>query len=92
MRLANRGTIQGRQLGRRHDLRSTTTLEDRATYEQPMEFPTGIEWVLVNGVVTIDHGKHTGAKAGKALRGPGAGRQGRLLMPILEGICHDQRP
>jgi N-acyl-D-amino-acid deacylase len=37
-----------------------------------MEFPTGIEWVLVNGVVTIDHGKHTGAKAGRALRGPGA--------------------
>jgi N-acyl-D-aspartate/D-glutamate deacylase len=37
-----------------------------------MELPTGIEWVLVNGVVTIDHGKHTGAKAGKVLRGPGA--------------------
>ena len=48
-------------------------LQDRATYEKPMEFPTGIEWVLVNGAVTIDHGKHTGAKAGKALRGPGAG-------------------
>jgi hypothetical protein len=28
--------------------------------------------VLVNGVVTIDHGKHTGAKAGQALLGPGA--------------------
>jgi len=28
--------------------------------------------VLVNGVVTMDHGKHTGAKAGRALRGPGA--------------------
>jgi hypothetical protein len=26
----------------------------------------------VNGVVTIDHGKHTGAKAGKVLWGPGA--------------------
>jgi hypothetical protein len=26
----------------------------------------------VNGVVTIDHGKHTGAKAGQVLRGPGA--------------------
>jgi len=47
-------------------------LQDRATYEKPMEFPTGIEWVLVNGVVTIDHGKHTGAKAGQALLGPGA--------------------
>ncbi len=37
-----------------------------------MEFPTGIEWVLVNGIVTIDHGHHTGAKAGRALLGPGA--------------------
>ena len=46
-------------------------LLDRATYELPMEFPTGIEWVLVNGVVTVEHGRHTGAKAGKVLRGPG---------------------
>ena len=47
------------------------TLKDRATYEQPTLFPTGIEWVLVNGVVTIEHGTHTGAKAGKVLYGPG---------------------
>ena len=46
-------------------------LEDRATYEKPFEYPTGIEWVLVNGVVTIDHGKHTGARAGQVLYGPG---------------------
>jgi N-acyl-D-aspartate/D-glutamate deacylase len=47
-------------------------LDDRATYDRPMEFPTGIDWVLVNGVVTIDRGRHTGAKAGHVLRGPGA--------------------
>ncbi|MGH7677653.1 MAG: N-acyl-D-amino-acid deacylase family protein [Gemmatimonadaceae bacterium] len=46
-------------------------LQDRATYERPMEYPTGIDWVLVNGVVTIERGKHTGAKAGKVLYGPG---------------------
>ncbi|HEU5186651.1 MAG TPA: amidohydrolase family protein [Gemmatimonadaceae bacterium] len=46
-------------------------LDDRATYERPMEFPTGIEWVLVNGVVVIDRGRHTGAKPGHVLRGPG---------------------
>ena len=46
-------------------------LEDRATYEKPFEYPTGIEWVLVNGVVTIDHGKHTGARAGQVLYGQG---------------------
>jgi N-acyl-D-aspartate/D-glutamate deacylase len=46
-------------------------LQDKATYDDPMAFPTGIEYVLVNGVVTIDHDKHTGAKAGKVLYGPG---------------------
>jgi len=73
MHLANRGSIQP---GNWADVTifDFDTIQDRATYEKPMEFPTGIEWVLVNGVVTIDHGKHTGAKAGKALRGPGAAR------------------
>lgn len=46
-------------------------LDDRASYERPMEFPTGIESVLVNGVVVIDRGQHTGAKPGHVLRGPG---------------------
>jgi len=71
MRLANRGTIA---VGNWADVTifDLDSLQDRATYEKPMEFPSGIEWVLVNGVVTIDHGKHTGAKAGRALRGPGA--------------------
>ena len=70
MRLANRGTIA---VGNWADVTifDYDALQDRATYEKPMEFPAGIEWVLVNGVVTIDHGKHTGAKAGQALRGPG---------------------
>ncbi len=70
MRLPNRGTID---VGNWADVTifDYDTIEDKATYEKPMEFPTGIEWVLVNGVVTIDHGKHTGAKAGKVLWGPG---------------------
>ncbi len=70
MRLANRGTID---VGNWADVTifDYDTIEDKATYEKPMEFPTGIEWVLVNGVVTIDRGKHTGAKAGKVLWGPG---------------------
>ena len=46
-------------------------IDDRATYEEPMRSPTGIEYVLVNGVVTIDQGAHTGARAGHVLYGPG---------------------
>ncbi|AHG93631.1 D-aminoacylase domain protein (plasmid) [Gemmatirosa kalamazoonensis] len=71
MRLADRGVIRQ---GAWADVTifDLDQLQDRATYEKPMEFPTGIEWVLVNGVVVIDHGRHTGAKPGKVLRGPGA--------------------
>jgi N-acyl-D-amino-acid deacylase len=47
------------------------TVLDRATYEDPKEFSTGIETVVVNGIVTVDKGEHTGAKAGRALYGPG---------------------
>ena len=71
MRLANRGLIKE---GNWADVTifDLDALQDRATYERPTESPSGISWVLVNGVVTIDHGRHTGAKAGQVLRGPGA--------------------
>jgi N-acyl-D-amino-acid deacylase len=44
---------------------------DRATFEQPHQFPDGIGYVIVNGVVTVDHERHTGALAGRVLYGPG---------------------
>jgi N-acyl-D-aspartate/D-glutamate deacylase len=70
MRLASRGSIKE---GNWADVTifDLDALDDRATYERPREFPTGIEYVIVNGVVTIDRGKHTGARAGRVLYGPG---------------------
>ena len=44
---------------------------DRATFENPRQFPVGIDYVIVNGVVTIDKGVHTGQMAGKVIYGPG---------------------
>jgi N-acyl-D-aspartate/D-glutamate deacylase len=44
---------------------------DRATFEQPHQFPAGIKHVIVNGVVTIDNEQHTGALAGQVVYGPG---------------------
>jgi N-acyl-D-aspartate/D-glutamate deacylase len=41
---------------------------DRATYTDPFQYSEGIEYVLVNGQVVIQKGKHTGARPGKALR------------------------
>jgi len=69
-RLANRGLIKEGQWAD-VTIFDLDALQDRATYDEPMLFPKGIDYVLVNGVVTIDHEKHTGAKAGKVLYGPG---------------------
>lgn len=41
---------------------------DRATYTQPFQYSEGIEYVLVNGTLVLDQGKHTGARPGVALR------------------------
>src|SRR3989454_9123300 len=39
-----------------------------ATRTQPKQFPIGIDYVIVNGQVVVDGGKHTGMLAGRALR------------------------
>ena len=49
---------------------------DRATFEQPHQFPMGIKYVIVNGVVTVDNERHTGALAGQVIHGPGKRRAG----------------
>ena len=42
---------------------------DHSTYEKPFAYPSGIEWVIVNGTPVLEPGgKHTGAKPGKAIR------------------------
>jgi N-acyl-D-aspartate/D-glutamate deacylase len=44
---------------------------DRATFEKPHQYPVGIQYVIVNGVVTIENDRHTGALAGRVIYGPG---------------------
>jgi dihydroorotase/N-acyl-D-amino-acid deacylase len=46
------------------------TVIDKATYTQPHQHSVGIETVIVNGVRVWSDGRHTGAKPGRALRGP----------------------
>lgn len=43
-------------------------LEDTATYVNPHQYPKGIKGVIVNGILTIWDGKHTGYRGGRALR------------------------
>jgi N-acyl-D-amino-acid deacylase len=46
----------------------STTVADRATYEQPELLSVGMKYVLVNGVLAVEDGKATGKLAGRALR------------------------
>jgi N-acyl-D-aspartate/D-glutamate deacylase len=44
---------------------------DRATFENPLQYSVGIEYVIVNGTVVLNKGEHTGAKPGHVLYGRG---------------------
>jgi N-acyl-D-aspartate/D-glutamate deacylase len=43
-------------------------VKDEATFEDPHQFATGIDYVVVNGELVVDGGKHTGARPGRVLR------------------------
>jgi N-acyl-D-amino-acid deacylase len=47
------------------------TVIDHATYEHTHQLSTGVRDVFVNGVAVVRDGTHTGAKPGRAVRGPG---------------------
>jgi N-acyl-D-amino-acid deacylase len=47
------------------------TVADTATYDNPKQYPKGIDYVLVNGSVVVEGGQHTGARPGKVVYGPG---------------------
>jgi len=41
---------------------------DKGTYQDPIQFPEGVEYVIVNGTITVKNGVHTGKRAGKVLK------------------------
>jgi N-acyl-D-amino-acid deacylase len=47
------------------------TVRDNATFAKPQQLATGVKDVFVNGVQVLKDGKHTGAKPGRFVRGPG---------------------
>jgi N-acyl-D-amino-acid deacylase len=47
------------------------TINDKATFKQPHQYAVGTNYVLVNGQIVLDQGRHTGALPGRALWGPG---------------------
>ncbi len=65
--LTNRGRIK---VGNIADITifNANTIKDNSTFTDPHHYPTGIIYVLVNGVITIDDGKMTDNRAGLLLR------------------------
>jgi N-acyl-D-amino-acid deacylase len=68
LRLRDRGLLKE---GFRADITifDPADFKDRATYADPHQYPTGARTtVLVNGVVVVEHARHTGALPGTVLR------------------------
>lgn len=65
--LKNRGKIQE---GNYADLVifDYDTIDDMATYEKPVQFPQGIEYVLVNGEIAVEKGKYKKTLSGEVLK------------------------
>ena len=67
VRLADRGRIA---VGMAADLVALdpATIADRSTFEEPFQYPVGIELVMVNGEIALQRGKRTEARTGQVLR------------------------
>jgi dihydroorotase/N-acyl-D-amino-acid deacylase len=48
------------------------TIIDHSTFEQPHALSEGVKYVFVNGAMVVRDGRHTGAKPGRVLHGPGS--------------------
>lgn len=48
------------------------TIGDKATFDQPHQYATGVNHVFVNGVQVLKDGEPTGKPAGRFVKGPGA--------------------
>ena len=46
-------------------------VEDKATFEKPLQFAVGVEEVFVNGTQVLSKSEHTGNFPGRFVKGPG---------------------
>ena len=70
LKLENRGEIKN---GMYADIVifDYNTIEDKATFQNPHQYPAGIKYVIVNGKIAAKDGEITDNLAGKVLYGPG---------------------
>lgn len=43
-------------------------IKDKATFDEPHQYPEGIRYVIVNGQIVVNDGRMTGARPGKVLK------------------------
>ncbi len=70
IRLYDRGLLRQGQ-GADVTIFNPDTIIDHATFEKPHQYASGVEYVIVNGVMVLERGKHTGARPGAILYGQG---------------------
>ena len=44
------------------------TVADQATFEEPHQYPIGIDWVIVNGQMAVSSGQYSDVRSGRVLR------------------------
>lgn len=67
LKLADRGMLRE---GMRADvvIFNPKTIIDKATFEKPHQYPEGVDFVLVNGILAVDKGEFQDVRSGMVLR------------------------
>ena len=65
LKLQDRGLLRE---GMKADITVFKTIKDKATFEDPHKYPEGIQYVIINGAMIIEKGKHTGALNGEIIK------------------------
>ena len=69
------------------------TIRDSATYDSPKEPAEGIDAVIVNGAITWQHGRHSGARNGQVIRrDPQAARRTSSAQQPAKKTSSNQEP
>ncbi len=62
-----------------------TLTGDNTSYLEPRQFSDGIEYLLLNGRFTMDHGKQTGARPGVVIARTGTAARPRRAVTLSPG-------